>query len=848
MHQRVRILVVDDDPDILTGTQRLLEKAGYTVDSASSGELALQLVEARRPDLVLLDRGLPGIDGIEVCRLIKLDERLEAIFVVIVSSEYLGSDEQSEGLEAGADGYIARPIANRELLARIAAYVRILRLTRTLCIQAVELKKTNQSLYQEHLDAVAARELAEQASEALRESELNYRTLADFGQALIWTSNTDKLCTYFNQVWLEFTGRTLEQEFGNGWAEGVHPEDFDRCLQTYVSAFDRREAFSMDYRLRRHDGEYRWIQDDGCPRYDSRGKFVGYIGYCLDITDRKRTEETLLRTNQELELATASANQMAARAEAANSAKSEFLANMSHEIRTPMNGIIGMTGLLLGTPLSDEQRHYAEVVRTSGQSLITLLNDLLDLSKIEAGKLELETRDFDLADLLYEAVSTLAEEAQAKGLELLCATDLAVPHLLRGDSGRLRQILTNLVSNAIRFTPAGEVVVHVSLVSEQDNELLLRFTVRDTGIGIEADRIEALFGKFTQLDASATRQYGGSGLGLAIARQLARLMGGEAGASSQPKEGSKFWFTARLVRQPVAGRAESQPSAALGNVRALIVDDNRTCRETLATQLASWGMRTSQVQNGSLALSVLYQAVDEHDPFQMAIVDLHMPGMDGEALGRAIKAEERLNDIRMVLMTSVGAHWAPQRFEMSGFNAIVRKPIHSGKLVSALSGAWSGGRNAAPPSNSISRPRDLRVLLDCFSGCHARILLVEDNVTNQQVARAILEKLGLHVELANNGVEAVRALAGAQFDLVLMDVQMPEMDGFEATCVIRDPQSEVKDHQIPIVAMTAHAMQDDRRRCLDAGMNDYVTKPVSPQSLVETLAKWLPREPATGGT
>ncbi len=652
--------------------------------------------------------------------------------------------------------------------------------------------------------------------------EERYRVFMNNIPAIALIKDSQGRLVYINEPMSRTYNIKLEDVRGKFVADWI-PEDIARKIRIHdQEVLATRRVLASEDVIPTPDGILHHWLNFRFPLEGPDGELlVGTVG--IDITDRKQVEEALQAAKES--------------AESANRAKSEFLANMSHEIRTPLNGVLGMTELALGTDLTSEQREYLDTVKMSADSLLTVINDILDFSKIEAGKIDLEMIDFNVGDHLEATLKTLALGADKKGLELLCEVSPEVPEMVRGDSNRLRQIVVNLVGNAIKFTDEGEVALKVRVDAEEGSDRIMHFTVTDTGVGIPPEKQKLIFQPFSQADSSTTRKYGGTGLGLSISARLVEMMGGRMWIESEVGRGSEFHFTARLeTSEKVIEVGTIAPPEILRGVKVLVADDNRTNRRILEGMLKRWEMNSTSVEEGEEALTALSMALEAGEPYGLILTDMHMPKMDGFGLIERIRQRPELSTAIIMMLTSAGHRGDSVRCQELGVAAYLLKPIRQSELREAIARVLGAReQNGAVPL--ITRyslgdaPNPMAVL---------RVLIAEDNAVNQRLASRLLEKRGHRVTVTANGREAVEALANQTFDLVLMDVQMPEMDGIEATAVIRGREMRGSTH-LPIIALTANAMRGDRERCLAAGMDGYLSKPIVSQQLDELLETYLVR-------
>ena len=806
----------------LNEAQRLEQCLGFVAIVVRADDLIARVLQPidRKIDMLLYDASQPGVPRL----MGRYDSDLDRVTAVDVGG---ASDVEAEGmtalieLDVPGGGWSVRGVPSREFWEEQKSILPQAALGFGLLLTFVVGAYVNTLLgRKEKVERLVVRRTAQlrEAVGKLDDERFLLNTLLEHSPDYIYFKDKE---SRFLRV-----SRALARYLGFGEPErAVGKTDFDVFDEPRARQYQEDEQHVMATRVpivakeeeqSSPDGSV-WVSTTKVPLCTAEGEVIGTFGISRDITARKRAEA---------ELATAKEV-----AEAASRAKSDFVASMSHEIRTPMNAIIGMTELVLDTDLDDAKRDYLEMVLESAESLLTVINDILDFSKIEAGKLDLERAPLDLRELLGDIMHSLAHRAHAKGLELACHVAPEVPERLLGDRGRLRQIVVNLVGNAIKFTDRGEVVLDVQLDSQTDRSARLSVAVRDTGIGIPPDKQRAVFEAFEQVDRSTTRRFGGSGLGLAICRRLVSLMGGEISVESEFGRGSTFRFALVLDKAPVADEEFPPPplsDAPLAGTRVLVVDDNETNRIILQEMLTNWGLKPCCVESVRAAMAQLRDAQQAGQPYELLLTDANMPEQTGFDLMDQVRQDQHLHSTIIMMLTSGGDTDDIARCERLGAAAYLLKPVKQSELLDAIVLALGlperqeQRRPAARAANYPSLPP-------------LKILLAEDSLVNQKLAVGLLEKHGHRVTVVDNGRQAVTAVEADDFDLVLMDVQMPDMDGFEATALIRAKQRDTGRHT-PIVAMTAHAMKGDRERCLEAGMDDYVAKPIRTDQFFTTIA------------
>ena len=777
----VAVLIVDDTPSKRFALKAVLAPLGVSIVEADSGAAALRCVMSRDFAVILLDVRMPRMDGYETARFIRQRRQSELTPIIFVTAH---SNDEIDRYAEGAVDFICLPVVPAELRAKVSVFAHIFITAHGLATRARELQ-------------VSANQLS---------------VVADSAPIGIFQTDAQNRYVYTNPRWTEITGITAEQAKGQHWDSIMRPEERASLLAQMPDDAPSPAELSHRFEVNLLESATRIAVITSRSIVDRNGAPAGWVGTLADVTAEVGVEAAMSDARD--------------RATEASRLKSDFLANMSHEIRTPMNGVIGMAELLLDTELDSRQRDYAQTVQNSGEALMTIINDILDFSKIEAGMLEVEKIDFDLRATIDDVVDLLARAAQRKQLELIAVVTDTVPLTMSGDPGRIRQVLTNLIGNAIKFTGAGEVKIVATMTEVDGPAPAIRIEVSDTGDGIPSDKLAVIFQPFVQADTSTSRKYGGTGLGLAISGQLVTLMGGDFGVTSELGVGSTFWFTIG-VGADVGESTQKHPApdSGLAGLTILVVDDNATQRGVLSGYLTGWGMAVTTCDSGPAALRTMSEAVREGRPFAAVLIDLYMPGMDGRELIKSIADDPELTS-RVLLMTGLSLDLGRSAAaEESGAPVSLSKPIHRHELLACLRLALGSHAAGTAPSRRTD-PRSPRV-----DGVERGwVLLAEDNLINQKVAVAMLSGAGYRVDTVADGAAAVKAAAAHPYDVILMDCQMPELSGYEATSAIR--AQEGSGPRVPIIAMTAGARQEDRELCLAHGMDAYVSKPVSKDTLL----------------
>ncbi len=783
-----KILIVDDEEQIRETIKRYLEIDNYEIISASNTDDAIDKLKQFCPEIVLTDIKMPGRDGLTLLKEIK---KFNTEIEVVVITGHGDLNAAIEALRLGASDFLLKPvdIAQLELIIE-----RI--------IKQINLKKKIKYVENRFKRA---------------------RIIIDSMIDSICVTNMDGEIIDINNALSILTGYLKDELLGKSVADFISG---DKYLKQYRESMDsmsaaNKSSLSAEYLIKRKDKKEVFIRTNTniVKEWEDGQKVL--IIVCRDETESKKKEEELIAAR--------------AVAETANRLKSEFLANMSHEIRTPMNGVLGMITLLLDTKLDNEQMECAKIAKNSSDKLMLVINDILDFSKIEAEKLIFENIDFDLSLLMEDFIEDIKVFADEKKLEFLCNIDKDVPYQLNSDPNRLRQVLLNLAGNAVKFTEKGSVSVSISVEEERLDDILLKFSVVDTGMGVEKDKIKNLFTSFTQADASMTRKFGGTGLGLSISKSLVSMLGGNIGVESEFGKGATFWFTVLLKKQKEMKVADKLLYDNLIGIKILVIDDFRIDRHVVIEYLKLWGCICFEAKSGEEALKILKNGAFIEKPFDIAILDKKMPEIDGNELCRKIRKEPLLSDLPLIMLTGNPDTGDAKESHESGFDAYLTKPVNRAVLFDTLVAVLSRKKT----DNNLKKELITKYTVNENKRRQAsgskKILLVEDNLVNQKVAIKFLEKMGCLISVAGTGREALKILENDIFDAVLMDIQMPGMDGLTATRLIRDKETNVLDHDALVIAMTAHTMKGDKEKCLDAGMNDYISKPIRPKNLTEVL-------------
>ena len=794
MEDRIKkILVVDNDKFILEFMNDVLSERGHEVVTAEDGLSALDILETLVPDVIFVDLVMPNIGGEELCFLLRQNPALKNTFLIILSA--LSGDDTVNYRELGADHFIVKgPF--KEMAGEVLAV-----LEQPKAVESIDRSgHIRQNVNQELLSIIQ-----------------RYKMIIAKMSEGVFEVTADGRITYANPSALSLTGLPEKRVYGVHISELFPGQDAKRMSVALDRLGDFPVVMGDDSPLELNQSQ---VSINILPLNDETASAAVIL---TDITKRKQVEKTLSEAKE--------------KAETASRTKSNFLANMSHEIRTPMNAVIGFTDMLLDTDLAEDQRDYATTVKKSGESLLSLLNDILDFSKIEAGELDFEKLDFDPELLCYDVCEVIRPRIESKSIEILCRIGANVPPYVNGDPGRYRQVLINLMGNASKFTESGEIELSLDIESEEGDRVKLHATIRDTAIGIPKDKLSSIFDPFRQADDSMTRKYGGTGLGLPICKQISHLMDGDIWVESEVNKGSIFHFTSWLGKTEQIETSGKLRSLTLRGRKILIVDDNLRNLEILTHILVSAGMGVLAVRNGEEVIPILHKTLEAGNPFDLCISDIQMPVMSGYEVAKRIRGDKTpISNIPMIALSSLMERDA-RLCKEAGFDGFLSKPIHREKLFQMIARLMGVDKVNSQGTEGIRKRIITQYSLLEEMKHSVCILLAEDNPVNQKLAKIMLSKAGYQVAVANNGKEAVERYMESpkDFDLIFMDIQMPEMDGLEATKAIREKGFDT----IPIVAMTAHAMKGDREKCLEAGMDDYITKPIKRELVFEVLEKWV---------